>query len=249
MSKPSLLDIRRAIDRSGYVLELRLAPKIEKAGFWVRNDSQFRDQDTGKSREIDLYANCRTQIATRDVKAGPITYVMPDSFETHLVVECKSLSTPLVFFSRENKLPIHGRLLFGGFPSLLWKRDRQAKEIVGELFELHIDFPLFHSYWSPRYLATRFGRLTSKKAGASVIEWELDHGTIYPAVEKLCKASLAIHRRQLEQARYLESWETDPFRFHTTYPVLVISGDIYECRVSASVTRCEKQLLYTSTGH
>lgn len=245
MSKPSLLDIRRAIDRSGYVLELRLAPKIEKAGFWVRNDSQFRDQDTGKSREIDLYANCRTQIATRDVKAGPITYVMPDSFETHLVVECKSLSTPLVFFSRENKLPIHGRLLFGGFPSLLWKRDRQAKEIVGELFELHIDFPLFHSYWSPRYLATRFGRLTSKKAGASVIEWELDHGPL--------RSSVRLHLRYTDGnsnrldtsnlGKQIRSGSTRPTRSWLSLETSMSAA----CR--RAVTRCEKQLLYTSTGH
>jgi hypothetical protein len=122
--------------------------------------------------------------------------------------------------------------MFGGFPGLLWKRDRQAKEIVGELFEFHMNFPAFHSYWSPRHLATRFGRLVSKKTGGGVIEWELDHGTIYPAVEKLCKASIAVHREHLKHARHLEPWQTDQFRLHTTYPVLVVSGDIYECRVS-----------------
>lgn len=62
MSKPSLSDVRSAIDQSGYVLELRLAPKM-KRGDWVHSDKQFRDQDTGKSREMDLYAHCQASIA------------------------------------------------------------------------------------------------------------------------------------------------------------------------------------------
>ena len=82
---------------------------------------------------------------------------------------------------------------------------------MGELFEFHLNLSEFHSYWSPGYLAARFGRLVSKKATGGVIDWELDHGTIYPAVEKLWKASIAIHREKLEQScDTLSRVETDP---------------------------------------
>lgn len=232
MAKPSLIDIRCAIDRSGYVLELRLAPKVEKAGFWVSGDKQFQDQDSGKSREIDLYATYRADIAIQDVTIGGVTYVVPDTLQVHLVLECKALSTPLVFFARENKLAAYGRLMFGGFPSLIWKRDRRSNEIVGELYEFHMHLQSFHSYWTPRYLATRFGRLTSKKAGGGVLDWDLEHGGIYPAIEKLCKASISVHRKHVADSREHDPEHTNQFSLHTTYPVLVTSAEIYECRVS-----------------
>lgn len=232
MSKASLADIRSAIDSSGYVLELRLAPKIERAGFWVRSDHQFRDQDTGKSREIDLYAHSRSDISSRETKVGKITYILADTLDVHLVVECKSTTNPLVFFSRENKVPMYGRLLLGGLPTLMWKFDKQSEEVVGELFEYHLRLPQFHSYWQPNHLATKFGRLISKKVAAGAVEWELDHGLIYSAVEKLSKATLSIHGGRLREARDPEPEHTDQFRLHMTYPVLVVSGDIYECRVS-----------------
>lgn len=232
MTNPTLNDVRRAIERSGYVLELRLVPKLERAGFVVWSDRQFQDQDTGKSREIDLYAYRRADVATQEVLIGKTTYVLADTFQTYLVLECKAISTPLVFFSQENRLPIYGRLLFGGFPRFIWKRDAHVGEIVGSLFESMVDFGAFHSYWSPTHLAARFGRMVSKKIGGSTLEWELDHSGIYPAIEKLCKAAMYVHKRAIAEARNHDPEHTDQFHLHMTYPVLVVSGQIFECRVT-----------------
>jgi len=229
---PSETDIKRAIDKSGYVLELRLAPKLERAGFWVRAEQQFQDQDTGKSREIDLYATKKFDIAEQNRKFGKITYVLRDLFTTHLVIECKSTSTPLVFFSRGNTLPSYGRLLFGGFPGLMWALDKSSQEVVGELYDDHLEFIRYHSYWSATHLATRFGKLSSKKAPGGNLEWELDHSGIYGAVEKLCKATLSIHTNALQNSRELEPEHSNQFNLHMTYPILVIAGELYECRVS-----------------
>jgi hypothetical protein len=229
---PSLSDVRNAVDTSGYVLELRLAPKLERAGFSAWSDRQFQDQDTGKSREIDLYGWKWDEIASKSVKHRKATYHMTDRLDTHLVIECKSLSTPLVFFSRQNQLPIYGRLLFDGMPKFVWHRDTQTDEVIGDLFDNVIEFGYYHSYWSPSHLATRFGRMVSKRSGSNAVEWELEHSGIYSAIEKLSKAAMYIHHKHVGEAQVLEPEHTDTFSLHMTYPVLVVSGPIYECRVT-----------------
>jgi hypothetical protein len=190
------------------------------------------DQDTGKSREIDLYAHSSTNISSSETTIGRVTYVVSNAIDFHLVIECKAITTPLVFFSRENRIPQYGRLLFGGLPTILWKFDKQSKEVIGELYEYHLKLPQYHSNWQSSHLSTKFGRLTSKKLPAGALAWDLDHGVIYSAIEKLSKAAFSIHGQRLSNARDPEPEHTDQFRLHMTYPVLVVSGDIYECRVS-----------------
>lgn len=220
------------MDGSGYVLELRLAPKLERAGFSAWSDRQFQDQDTGKSREIDLYGSKWDEIGSKSVKHRKVTFHMADRLDTHLVIECKSLATPLVFFSRVNQLPIYGRLLFDGMPRFVWHRDSQSDEVIGDLFDNVVEFGLYHSYWSASHLATRFGRMVSKRSGSNTVDWELEHSGIYPAIEKLSKAAMYIHHKHVGEAQALEPHHTDSFCLHMTYPVLVVSGPIYECRVT-----------------
>lgn len=106
MNELSENEIRSAIDRSGYVLELRISPLFEDAGFIVDSSAQFEDQDTGKSREIDLHAWAFDFHNERDHPDQSLT--LHDKIFTDIIVECKSNDLPLVFFTRRAQNPEMG---------------------------------------------------------------------------------------------------------------------------------------------
>lgn len=230
MRKPSVANIREAVDKSGYVLELRLAPKLERAGFAVFPAKQFKDQDTGKSREIDLYGWRWVDVHTTEVKVGDITVVLADRFDTNLVIECKSTDAPLIFFTRKDPHPSFVHVLFGGFPEMLWQWDQDFGEVIGAPHDMEFGFGDFHSAGYVQYPAYRFAKLITKKQ--KELAWELDHAGIYPAIDKVCKAASYIHEKAVRDSQYREPEDTGQFHLHLTCPVLVIAGDIYECRVS-----------------
>jgi hypothetical protein len=78
MDKISTHDIRAAIDKSGYILELRLVPRLERNGFFVFPDKQFQGQDTGKSREIDVYGWRFIYLKEFRRKVGKLTFSSND---------------------------------------------------------------------------------------------------------------------------------------------------------------------------
>jgi hypothetical protein len=54
--RPSIQQIKKAVEQSGYLLEQRVCPIIEKYGFLTTPNEPYQDQDTGKSREMDVHA-------------------------------------------------------------------------------------------------------------------------------------------------------------------------------------------------
>ena len=49
-------EARDALLRSGYLLEVRLESRLRAAGYYVEANSAYRDPESGKSRELDLFA-------------------------------------------------------------------------------------------------------------------------------------------------------------------------------------------------
>lgn len=94
--KLNKIQIKEIIKNSGYLLEQRICPKIEKQGFFADPNTEFQDQDTGKSREIDIYALNMSSLY-RDS--------FDDVFNVILLIECKTNSTPVIFFTQKNPIP------------------------------------------------------------------------------------------------------------------------------------------------
>lgn len=49
-------EIRDALLRSGYLLESRVEKRLREEGAYVETNASYRDPETGKSRELDVYS-------------------------------------------------------------------------------------------------------------------------------------------------------------------------------------------------
>src|SRR5437867_10978196 len=81
--------MREAITRSGYLLEQRLVPYVEGHGYKATPNHRFTDPTSGMGAELDLFAISALAFSSRR-----------DYFFPILLVECKNLRCPLVFFTQ-----------------------------------------------------------------------------------------------------------------------------------------------------
>jgi hypothetical protein len=135
--------MRQAIAKSGYLLEQRLVPVIERFGFKATPNERFRDPETGDLREIDISA-----ITAEEVKNLGGEFVFPI-----LLIACKNLQCPLVFFTQQ-EIRLHwflGNVLLSEFPLEIIGRDKRPMPI-GEAFK----FEEFHHYYRTGRVARAF---------------------------------------------------------------------------------------------
>ena len=72
-------EMKESILRSGYLLEQRVEPVLEKAGYFVTTNAAYPDPLTGKSREIDIEALAAFKVS-RDYD-----FIFP-----YLICECEN---------------------------------------------------------------------------------------------------------------------------------------------------------------
>ena len=95
MSKKEIPPIQKeemisALNRSGYFLESRVEQQLQNAGFQqIYPNAAYEDQDTGKSREIDLTASFHLSHQNPNIVVN-----------IHLLIECKKLRSPFIFFEK-----------------------------------------------------------------------------------------------------------------------------------------------------
>jgi hypothetical protein len=82
--------MREAIQRSGYLVEQRLVPLVERFGFKATPNQRFRDPETGELREIDIFA-----ISSAFVSERRFEMIFPI-----LLIAVKTLRCPLVLFTQ-----------------------------------------------------------------------------------------------------------------------------------------------------
>ena len=91
--KISLEEMREAIRRSGYLLEQRIKPKIERHGYFVETNQPYPDPQTGISREYDISA-----MAGIRLYRGRMDFLFP-----FILCECENNALPLVFLRRRHQ--------------------------------------------------------------------------------------------------------------------------------------------------
>lgn len=90
MSDPSLSDkVKSWLETQGYPLEMRVASEFRKSEFEVAQSFYYRDEDTGKARELDVFARAF------DVR-GYVNFMF--------AVECKSSKKPWLILSTNDTL-------------------------------------------------------------------------------------------------------------------------------------------------
>jgi len=209
----SLDEAKDALLRSGYLLESRLESVLSKKGYYVEANEAYPDPETGKSRELDLYA-----ISAHH--AGPEEY----DFIFHvLLVECVNNPQPIVFLTKD---PLVGFLhdqevKMAGLPvKFPDKKRREAWESLADF----LDMSKYHHYCKGR-VATQFCSFLKKRNSH---EWMATHDDEhFDSLRKLCDVTEhAINKN-------FRNWTIsakERINIEFFYPILVLQGDLLESR-------------------
>jgi hypothetical protein len=208
-------DMKRAIARSGYLIEQRVADMLAKSGYYVTLNPTFPDLITKKAREIDIEADS--------------TYVSPltgEGFITgvhwSIVCECENNLQPVVFFPYETLDPEERYSLIKcfGVPMQIWEN--------GEYVDLRLFLPFgdFHHYCSGQ-IATQWCSFRAKKGADE--DWIAEHGE-----EQHDTFNSLISFIQYEIDDFSKDWnlpendEEEPLYIEFRYPLIVLGGKLME---------------------
>jgi hypothetical protein len=208
--------IRDALQYSGYLLEQRICPILEKFKYNVITNTPYEDIDSGESRELDADA-------TRSIKLSESEDIL-DSFEVEILIACKNNHFPIVCFTR--KATFLGQFdIAVACCSVPWFFE-------GVPMEYELADVVSH-YRECEYIATQFCTVKHGAGGKN----EANHGELYGTLYGLCKATRSKEKEYNEyikvNADHQSSKEAALF-IKIIYPVILFSGDLYECKTKGS---------------
>jgi hypothetical protein len=216
--------MKKAIARSGYLMEQRLVPVIERFGFKATPNERFRDPETGELRELDISA-----ISAERIGQHGYDFIFP-----LLLIACKNLTCPLVFFAQQ-ELRLQwflGKLQISGLPLEIVRNGRFPKPIT-EFLKLEG----FHHYYRTGHVASQFCAVyederESKKAKSPVFQTGHTIGgriSLFNDFDALAKAVLSNKREHGHSFRLDRRGEKVNLQVY--YPIFVTSGPLVECYV------------------
>ena len=230
LPEPTRKQIKKAIRQSGYLLEQRICPIIDKNGFFTIPNDQYQDQDTGKSREIDVYAIKLNSLYKKEFE---------DTFKIILLIECKNNSTPVVFFSHISPTPkgVIGYIDLNGYPDGIYDEETKYVESIEDYF----NFNKFHHNYKVEWFASQFCQLKSRRGGKKQkIEWAVSHEGLYESIESLVKAT-NYYSSELKKEVVLDEESKDIIHLGMIYPILLFAGKIFDYRIYGKKYRLYKK--------
>jgi len=207
--KISVQELKESIKKSGYLIEQRVESIIKERGYYVQANSVFRDEETGKSREIDLEALAGIQIYRKGYN-----FLFP-----YIICECENNSQPVVFFQREmfTDLMFHDEFKCSGIPVKYWKEDCfvSLSEFMG--------LEKFHHYCKGPF-ATQYCTFEWVKKKKSWIAKHSDeqHDTFLSLIKSL-NFNIDEHFNWWTPP---EKEEEEFINIQIYYPVIVLQGDL-----------------------
>ena len=211
----TLAEAKEALKRSGYLLESRVEKALSDEGYYVEANSAYPDPETGKSRELDVYAMAAT-------KAGRDEY---DYVFAVLLIECVNNPEPIAFITKE---PLVGFLhhqevkLSGLSVKIPAKKPRGSWEALPDF----LGMDKYHHYCKGR-VATQFCSFSRKKKDQ---EWMASHNP--EQFDSFRKLSAAV---EYFIDHHYKSWQfgTDEWlNVEFYYPVLLLQGLLLDARPS-----------------
>ncbi len=221
-SHPTVAQIRESLERSGYLMEQRIAPLLERRGYMVTPNQEYEDPDTGKSREIDLHA-LRLEFLLREH--------YDDMLNSTVIASCKNNYLPIVLFTHRNRLRGIAEAMSiskAGFP-LTVERSYGEQSI-----EPFLGLGDSHHFYKATRIARQYCRIKEVKAGRDT-QYIADHGDLRTDIDSLIKAvnaEILEYKPTPECLRDLQASkkEDDGINLNFIYPVVILSGELYECR-------------------
>jgi hypothetical protein len=232
--------IKRAIARSGYLIEQRVADRLSRSGYYVSLNPVFPDPfTTGKTREIDIEAD--STYVSPSTRKGFITGI-----HWSIVCECENNLQPIVFFPYETLDPKERYSLIKcfGVPMKIWNNDEYVD------FRLFLPFGDFHHYCSGQ-IATQYCSLRAIKKGSDE-DWIAEHGE-----EQHDTFNSLISFIQYEIDDVSKDWdlpkndEEEPLYIEFRYPLIVLGGKLKEASlgIRGMVLKKAHHIKYLKTAY
>jgi hypothetical protein len=218
--KITLEKAKEALLRSGYVLEHRVENFLRHHDWYVETNSAYKDDETQKSRELDIFAR-------------KIHYFNSELyFEARIIAECINNPQPLAFITKEDK--------YSASYADDIKLQLSIDESLNSRADVQAGLPTFlglcetHHYCKGR-VSTQFCSFSKKKDKSG--EWLASHEdshfncfmTLIKALEHQLKEPV------LPFPGFLSG--------RIVYPILILQGDLLDIRV------IDNNLTAESTSH
>lgn len=211
-NSPKPEDIILAVKESGYLMEQEVASQLEALGFHVQTNRAYKDQDEGKSREIDVSAIKR--IAHNEEKNISVFI--------EILAECKNNSNPFIFIGRQKNTLDNRRPPEEFFSTIKYSLEKQigpnARSVQDKPAFFHLALDKFHYGYKESTKAVQFCQIDRKSGN-----WKVNHGGIYDAI--FYPIIKALNTRKKEVSGRLSY--SGPSNIWFFFPIVVLSGDIY----------------------
>lgn len=221
--KITRLEMISSIENSGYLIEQRVEPLLKKAGFSVHTNDVFKDDETGKTREIDLTA-IGGHVLFEDHMLFPF-----------LIVECENNLQPVVFFRSEapDSSMHHLDVKLSGSPVHFFKNENESTP-----FNEYLKLNKYHHYctgpFATQYCSFQF---VDKMKKWIALHPEKQHDT-FQNIVKCLNFNIDSHYASY---RLPELGKPDSTNIQLYYPVLILQGDLYEAFLEKDKLKIESR--------
>ena len=215
MAKISLEETKEALLRSGYLLEHRLETVLRKGGYYIEANEAYPDPETGKPRELDIYA-------INAVKAGPEEF---DFIFSVLLAECVNNPQPIAFMTKRPQVGFlhHQEVRLAGLPVKVQNAKRyKSPDSLPE----YLAMEKYHHYCKGR-VSTQFCSFTEKKRQGGT-EWMAAHEDHH--FDSFRKLAAAVEYQSSEHFRNWRFGGKEFVNIEFYYPLLVVQGELLDVR-------------------
>jgi hypothetical protein len=211
--QPSKNDIKIALAQSGYLIEQSIAQILEEDGFIVDTNYHYQDPEDNVSREMDIRAYSLKKISRR---------WLSHHLSITLIISCKANSNPIIFFQRKTNLP--PEYISGDFLTI--SNPEKIPGLQGEPIDIQdfINLRKFHHYYKSPNISTQFCSIIHNEKNKS---FETRHEEYKSEILPLVKA-LDFEIKKIKK----DPVDEKIIYVNTFYPIIVLGGDMYECRVT-----------------
>jgi hypothetical protein len=210
-------DAKDALLRSGYLLEARTEALLREKLGYVQANASYQDPETGKSRELDLYA-----MSAHRCGPGKVDFIFGV-----LLIECINNPQPMALLTKEPLVPFlhHEEIKIAGLPAKIKPRQGAARGRWQTLMDF-LDAETWHHYCKGR-IATQYCSFV-EKGGGNQRAWMATHeGGQFDAIRKLCDAADYYRQKHFRSWRFAEN---EPINLEVYYPVVVLQGELLDAR-------------------
>lgn len=214
--QPTSEQIIRALEKSGYLFENKIARMAESLGYHVESNWAFEDPDESTSREVDIRAFRRIESENKFLQVN-----------IEMLIECKNSDSPIVFL----KTPKNKRELDYPQPiEYIFPVKKYRRRIAPTLSQEVGGFTRFalsksHYYYREGNKHTQFAKIVRKSS-----DWHANHDGIYDSL--IIPQVKAIENRLAEVNKHL------PFRDRTTvwlfFNVIVLRDHLFSVDLSGT---------------